>query len=571
MQPSAAIRESARRRRKLDQTYTEKFSSAWPRRNTRGARVLLIAYILVNAALYSVLLPLWEGFDEPFHFAYVQQLANGQGLPDARTARLSREVGASLLLAPASQAVQQNLPQATSYNEYFAWPIAKRLETRQHLWAIPAEFRWQPSDFLNYEAQHPPLAYLVLAIPERLLVRVPIPLRVAILRIIAAVAGSLLLLAGAERLLIQLQVTDPYKAIALFCLFSSQMLWATIAHVGNDWLALPVVVWTLVALNLLDASPNARSAAIAAAALAGGLLTKAYFLAFVPLLLGLCLCRRRWREAAIALLVLCTLAGPWYARNLVQYGVLTGTQEARSGIGLLAVLRDAPTVNWPFVIWSSVRNAVWTGNNTFMTFSANTLTLLVGTTLVAMLLWVASRHTKSEKIVLCYCSLFALALGYATVVSHIVTRGVGHGPMSWHSQVLLTPLLALAALGASRWPRLGRFVGVLLVLEFGYVLAATYIVKLIPLYGGYHVHTSLARMATIYVPSAGLAADLETVTLAPAAVIFTLTGAVILLVGAQQFVLIRSAISQKSFPQELRDDAEGGQGQTGPTPKRARL
>src|ERR1700676_5219037 len=111
MQPSAAIRESARRRRKLDQTYTEKFSSEWPRRNTRGARVLLIAYILVNAALYSVLLPLWEGFDEPFHFAYVQQLANGQGLPDARTARLSREVGASLLLAPASQAVQQNLPQ----------------------------------------------------------------------------------------------------------------------------------------------------------------------------------------------------------------------------------------------------------------------------------------------------------------------------------------------------------------------------------------------------------------------------------------------------------------------------
>jgi hypothetical protein len=391
----------------------------------------------MNAVLYSVLLPLWEGFDEPFHFAYVQQLANGQGLPDARTARLSREVEASLLLAPASQAVQQNLPQTTSYDQYFAWPASKRLEARERLWEIPAEFRWQPSEFLNYEAHHPPLAYVVLAIPERLLARVPLPVRVAILRIFAAVVGSLLLLSGAGRLLSQLGVADPYKAIALFCLCSSQMAWATIAHVANDWLALPAAVWILVALNLLGSSPSARSAAIAAFALAGGLLTKAYFLAFVPLLAGLCAWQRRWRELAIASLVLCVLAGPWYARNLVQYGVLTGTQESRSGIDLPAVLRAAPTLNWPAVTWSSVRNAVWTGNNTFLTFSANTLTLMIGTTLVALLLWAVSRHTRTEWIALCYCLLFVLALGYVTVVSHIYTHGDANGPSPWYPQVLL--------------------------------------------------------------------------------------------------------------------------------------
>ena len=54
---------------------------------TMNARTLLVAYALVNAALYSVLLPLWEGFDEPFHFAYIQQLGNWQGLPDPRTDR----------------------------------------------------------------------------------------------------------------------------------------------------------------------------------------------------------------------------------------------------------------------------------------------------------------------------------------------------------------------------------------------------------------------------------------------------------------------------------------------------
>ena len=360
------------------------------------ARLLLIAYALVNAVLYSVLLPLWEGFDEPFHFAYVQQLSDGQGLPDARTARLSREVGASILLTPASQAVKQNLPQVTSYTQYFSWPVSRRSEARRRLRDIPTELRWQPSELLNYEAHQPPLAYTLLAAPERLLARFSLPVRVAMLRIIAAVAGSLLLLSGAERLFSQLEIPDPYGTVALFCLLSCQMMWATLAHIGNDWLAVPIAVWALVALNVLGKSPGRRSAAVAAVALAAGLLTKAYFLSFVPLLVGLCVVRRRWHELAITSVILCGLAGPWYARNLVRYGVLTGTQEARAGVDLPTVLRVAPTVDWPAVVWSSVRVSLWTGNNSFSTFSANTLNLITATSLAALLLWVASRHATAE-------------------------------------------------------------------------------------------------------------------------------------------------------------------------------
>src|SRR5580704_3518841 len=154
-----------------------------------SVRLLLIAYALVNAVLYSLLLPLWEGFDEPFHFGYVQRLANGQGWPDARTARLSGEVYASLLLAPASQAVKQNLPQVTSYSEYFSWPAQRRSEVRRRLDTIPSQLRWQPSELPNYEAHQPPLAYVFLALPERLLSSVQLPVRVMTLRIMAAVAG----------------------------------------------------------------------------------------------------------------------------------------------------------------------------------------------------------------------------------------------------------------------------------------------------------------------------------------------------------------------------------------------
>jgi hypothetical protein len=511
-----------------------------------NAHRLLIAYALANAVLYSVLLPLWEGFDEPFHFAYVQQLANGQGLPDPRTARLSGEVGASILLAPASQVVKRNLPQVTSYAQYFSWPATRRAEVRRQLYEIPAGLRWQSSQFVNYEVHHPPLAYMLLALPERVF-RVPLPVRVAILRTVAAVTGSLLLLSGAERLFAQIGTRGCYNAVALFCLFSCQMTWATLAHVGNDWLAVPIAVWTLVALNRYDASPSLRTATITAVILAAGLLTKAYFLALVPLLPVLCARRRRWRELAVASVILCGLAGPWYARNLVRYGVLTGTQESRAGVGLREVLNGAPALNWSAVISSSVRSALWTGNNTFSTFSANTLNVLIGVVLMALLLWTASHHASAEWIALSYCALFLLALGYAATVSHIYTHGAATaGPSPWYAQVLSAPLLGLALLGASRWRRLGRVVAVLLVVLFGYVLAATYAIKLIPLYGGYYSRTSAGGVVVLYTHRLKmLAANLDAVALAPATVVYVLASITIVLVIVQQVVLVRCTLARK--------------------------
>ena len=40
-------------------------------RRRHAIQALLIAYGAANALLYATLLPLWEGFDEPFHYSYV--------------------------------------------------------------------------------------------------------------------------------------------------------------------------------------------------------------------------------------------------------------------------------------------------------------------------------------------------------------------------------------------------------------------------------------------------------------------------------------------------------------------
>lgn len=505
---------------------------------------LLLAYAALNAFLYSALLPLWEGFDEPFHFGYVQQLANGQGLPDARTARLSKEVWQSILLAPASVPVRSNLPQVVSYSEYFSWPAERRSAVQRSIRDIPREDRLPLSDAGNYEAHQAPLAYALLAIPERLLAGVSLPVRVLILRIIAALAGAFLLFTATAALCAELSIAGTHRNVVLFCVLSSQMTWATLAHVANDWLAVPLAVWTLVFMMRAAASPTRANLAAASLILSAGLLTKAYFLALVPVLAAIAAIRGKLRGFATYAAIVAVCACPWYIRNWLLYHALTGTQEERAGIVPSGVLHAAFSLDWPAVVATSVRAALWTANNTFRSFSLGTMNLLVAICAAAFLLWIFSRHTLREWVVVAYGTAFALTLAYAAIATYIGTGNPLSTPSAWYAQVLVAPLLALALLGSARRPRAGKFVAAAITLLFGYVLAATYVVKLIPLYGGYQGRGSLKDIAAQYfLRIHALRDNLNCVALGSATMIFTMAVAVLLLVVTLEIVLIRGILA----------------------------
>jgi hypothetical protein len=489
---------------------------------------LPIAFAAANAVLYSALLPLWEGFDEPFHYGYVQRLADGGGLPNARTEALSREVAVSLTLAPAGESVKANLPRVTSYAEYFAWTPEQRAKTRRELDGIPVEYARQPSDIGNYEAHQTPLAYLLLAGPARILAGAPLPSRILVLRILAALAGGLLLYSGGGALCRELGLGEPYRSMALFCALATQMTWATLAHIANDWLAAPLAIWALVFLMRCTANRGMGQIVAAALVVSAGLLAKAYFLALVPVLLGVCAVRRGWRGVAAAGGILALCAGPWYVRNLRLYGDLTGMEQSRAGVGAAAVLRAAPAVDWRKVAVDSARLGLWTGNNTFRTFSVATLDAVLAIMAVGLLLWAFRRRSPAEWTYVAYCGAFAAALAYEGVQTYAFQHGVVTVPSAWHSQTLVTPLLILAFLGASRWRRAGVAPAALLTLLFGYVLAATYLVKLIPMYGGYAGRGSLREIAALYLTHFGaLRANLECAALGPVALIFGLTAVVV--------------------------------------------
>ena len=502
-------------------------------------RRLLLAYALANAVLYSMLLPLWEGFDEPFHFGYVQYLANGIGLPDPRTSGLSQEVASSLLLAPGSLAVKRNIPEITSYPEIFGWPESARQQAHRRLWNIDTGLRWQQSDFSDYEALQAPLAYAVLTVPERALARMALPSRVLSLRIIAGTIGALLLLLGAERLAGQLGISGAHKEAAIFCTFSSQMLWATLSHVANDWLAVPLTLWLLVTVIDYGECPSVRRGMLAWSVLAMGLLTKAYFLAFLPLPASACIIRHKWRDLGIGLLFLAAFAAPWYVRNVERYGTISGMQELRQGTDPMLALQAIRITKVPAAFDGYARGALWTANNTFRSFSVKTLRAVIFAWLIALLLWAAARHRRAEWTVVFFCCLFILALAYDTGINYVASQHETASPGAWYTQVLLVPMLALGFLGTSRTGTAGRFVAVAMVLLFGYVLVATYWVKLIPLYSGFAGRTSLTGVTMLYRERLStVMAGLDAVCLVPAAVILSMAGLVAVLAVVQQVVFI---------------------------------
>src|SRR5205807_861754 len=125
------------------------------------------------------------------------------------------------------------------------------------------------------------------------------------------------------RLAEQVGLTEGWSLSALFLVFSSQMFYATVAHVANDWLALALFALLLTAAVSMWENPGFPSASRLFSILTAGLLTKVYFLALVPaaLILVAYLCRTRKLPARLALLASLpiAMAVPWYVRNAVLY------------------------------------------------------------------------------------------------------------------------------------------------------------------------------------------------------------------------------------------------------------
>ncbi|MDQ2775768.1 MAG: hypothetical protein M3Y57_12750 [Acidobacteriota bacterium] len=226
---------------------------------------------------------------------------------------------------------------------------------------------------------------------------------------------------------------------------------------GNDALAIPLTVLflgTLVRVAKLQ-QRKAGEFVFLSGVLAAGLLTKAYFVAFVPVFGALFLSKRiratlTTSTATISAALLILVAGPWYARNLMLYQSLSGSQESVSGVGFAQAITAIPKINWVSSALSFSRWSLWTGDWSFVSFSKPTLNVEVLLILIGVAIYIRRYRSigMHEPWLGAACVSFLLGLIYQTCVTFVSSHGT-HLQNSGLSRLDMRSLVWAAAIGVT--------------------------------------------------------------------------------------------------------------------------
>jgi len=155
--------------------------------------------------------------------------------------------------------------------------------------------------------------------------------------------------------------------------------------------------------------------------------------------------------------------------------------------------------------------------------------------------WTLPRRSVCDAVLWAPVLLFCAAMIYVTGSSYSFTKGLATAASPWYLQAVMAPLLCLALLGCQRVGRPGRWLAAFAVLLWGYILAATYVAKLFPLYGGFAGgRSTLREIAHWYLTDWTHTADiLDTTALLPASCLAVLLAATLLTLLTILTILLR--------------------------------
>ncbi|WP_283743912.1 glycosyltransferase family 39 protein [Sideroxydans sp. CL21] len=470
-------------------------------------RMFVFVYLLSLLCIgigYLSILPLFEGFDETAHYSSLRQISDTGTIPLYGTSYLAQEVIDYQGPVPYGSG-KPPFDHGMVYSKFFKQPelVEQYQQTyRQHLPSI----MYRPSNELNWQAQHPPLYYLLLVPLIKALDEFSFSTQFFLLRL----ASFFLALSGvALGLLAVNQSNEPPErnpAMIGFLLYPIilPMFFSEFTRIGNDSLCIFFVglVAYLFSLWLKDERNTKISVAIGIV-LGMGLLTKAFFLPITVALAMFLLTRlllgkrdevmrseRIWSLFQIFLPAMFIGSG-WYLYKLMIFGELTGSSEAiqlaHQG-GLIAGLKAN------FSLYALIRGVTatlvsysWAG-----TWSLARLPALLHLPLLALAIWVVFAYFRQLKLhrltgpawlpVWIFC-FFAFGLIWHVIVG-VALNGNGATPgwylhilMPWaapaigmgissifqhrHARVLLIVLLVYAVLYQimALWSQLALFTG----------------------------------------------------------------------------------------------------------------
>ena len=417
---------------------------------------LLAMVALLGFAQISIT-PAWEGFDEPVHWSYTQQIADEGRAPVFGRDQASHDL--DLYPGPWTRSMGRG-----DRDGYRAFQRSGRASLGS---AGPTRF--SQGSVPNWQAQHPPLFYVLTAPVYHLAHNLPWKAHLWVLR---AVCWLLAFTGFAWGVLTVWQRLpgERHATLAMACWpVLIPEFFPEFARFGNDSLCLLLfaALWSILVSMHLDPLPRRLArAAVLGGVLGLGLLTKAFFvpigagvaawLVASPLLAG-----RRVALAPIALTLLTAIlvGGGWYAWKWATTGALLGEAEAIElarqggmavGLGrhltLQGVANGVASIGATFIwagTWSLVRPPAW---------SLLPVIALVALTLGRWLTGLARRGEPALSL-LPLLVVTPMALGLIHHVFQRIASGqVNGGTPGWYLHIL-SPALAYVFARHFRWDR----------------------------------------------------------------------------------------------------------------------
>jgi hypothetical protein len=332
---------------------------------------LLIAAFLARGPLYLSVFPPFEGWDEYQHLAYIAHLDETGTIPVVdEKSRVSLTLRPLVIAMPHSLSGSEQLQEwgALSYADYWNAPAPTAGTDRQ-----------ASSSPRLYQAQHPPLAY-VLALPIWRALKTAHPLE-AIYAIrtmnLLLVAAALVLFAGALTRLVP-SFAPRVAVFALVCLHP--LFFQNVARVANDALAVATGLAGISVLVMADGRTLLTRGLLAAACIAASIWSKQTGLTLFPaLVLGLPLggwvhgvsAGRLWRVTTIVGIALFLVVAPLWLWSYKHYGMIITTHEslelAARGSVVDALAKSLVNLPWgPLIETLFVPGRPWVGGWSFL-------------------------------------------------------------------------------------------------------------------------------------------------------------------------------------------------------------
>ncbi len=328
-------------------------------------KTVLPAWMLFVATgvMISLIVPLGEGFDEPWHFSYIQYIAQTGRLPAGPSMRVSAEVEAFLLVHPIGWRLKDIFTNLHSQEDYWHSPDRLRIDASLRNLRFAGTYRDGKSGFTKqYESHQAPLYYLLSAplffVCSHWLSFVNTFLILRVWSVLLASAVIPLSFALARR------VTTSETVVRMVPILAAVFpgLYPDVVRVSNDALAVPLAAMIFVVLaRYLEFRLGADLLKLSGLLLLG-LLTKAFFLPIVVAIVIACVWFRDYRATLI--LVTASVAGcAWYAQNLWITGSWTGLPETVSAnTTVVSSLSTLLRIDWFGVLRLAAVSHIWIGN-----------------------------------------------------------------------------------------------------------------------------------------------------------------------------------------------------------------